>query len=254
MSNAIKIFENKEFGQVRTVVQNDIPMFCLADVCKILEIANPSDAKTRLKEDGVGSTEVVDSLGRRKEMTFVNESNLYKLIFQSRKPQAEQFTEWVTGEVLPSIRRHGGYVAGQEEMNPEELMARALQYADSKIKELQGRLDKADIEVSRLTVSNEIMTPKAEYFDGLVDRNLLTSFRDTAKELGIGEKKFIQFMLDRKYLYRDQKGKLVPYAGDKTEGLFEVKECKNEKTQWAGVQTLVTPRGRETFRLLTQGL
>ena len=93
------------------------------------------------------------------------------------------------------------------------------------------------------------MKPKAEYFDELVDRNLLTSIRETAKQLKIGEKLFVKFLLDKKYLYRDKRGKLTPYA-DKNNGLFEMKECFNEKTKWAGIQTLITPKGRETFRLL----
>lgn len=103
--------------------------------------------------------------------------------------------------------------------------------------------------ISELTVQNQIMAPKAEYFDALVDRNLLTNFRETAKELGIPPKAFVDWLLAKKYLYRDQKGKLLPRE-DKNNGLFEVKEAKNEKTQWSGVQTLVTPKGRETFRLL----
>lgn len=102
---------------------------------------------------------------------------------------------------------------------------------------------------SSLTVDNQIMKPKADYFDELVDRNLLTGFRETAKQLQIGEKKFVQFLLDKKYIYRDKKGKLMPYA-DKNNGLFEIKETYNEKTQWSGTQTLITPKGRETFRLL----
>ena len=93
------------------------------------------------------------------------------------------------------------------------------------------------------------MRPKADYFDELVDRNLLTNFRETAKQLEIKEKNFIGFLLEKKYIYRDKRGKLLPYA-DKNNGLFEVKECFNEKTQWSGTQTLVTPKGRETFRLL----
>ena len=101
-------------------------------------------------------------------------------------------------------------------------------------------------------VDNQIMAPKAEYFDELVDRNLLTNIRETAKELKVKEKEFIQFLLDKKYLYRDKKGKLVPYA-EKNKGLFEIKECFNERTNWSGIQTLITPKGRETFRLLLQG-
>ena len=93
------------------------------------------------------------------------------------------------------------------------------------------------------------MAPKADYFDELVDRNLLTNFRDTAKQLGIAPKKFVTLLLEKKYIFRDQKGKLMPYQ-DKNKGLFEVKECFNQKTKWSGVQTMITPKGRETFRLL----
>ena len=102
---------------------------------------------------------------------------------------------------------------------------------------------------SALTVENQVMLPKADYFDQLVDRNLLTNFRETAKQLEIPPKKFVDFLLEKKYIYRDKKGKLLPYE-EKNNGLFEVKECFNEKTQWSGTQTLVTPKGRETFRLL----
>ena len=105
---------------------------------------------------------------------------------------------------------------------------------------------------SQLTVDNTIMKPKAEYFDELVDRNLLTGFRETAKQLGIKQKEFINFLLDKKYIYRDKKGRLMPYA-EKNNGLFELKEALNEKTNWSGTQTLITPKGRETFRLLCLG-
>jgi len=82
----------------------------LNDVCKVLDIKNPSDAKTRLKKDGVATTEVIDNLGRTQQSSFINESNLYKLVFQSRKPEAERFVEWVTHDVIPSIRKHGAYI------------------------------------------------------------------------------------------------------------------------------------------------
>ncbi|MFA9423462.1 MAG: antA/AntB antirepressor family protein [Sedimentibacter sp.] len=129
---------------------------------------------------------------------------------------------------------------------PEMIIARALKMADNRIQHLQ-------IENSRLIVSNENMQPKADYFDDLVDRNLLTNFRDTAKELKVQEKLFIQFLIDSGYVYRDKNKKLKPYA-DKNNGLFEIKETKNEKTGWVGTQTLITPKGRETFRLLMKGL
>ena len=125
---------------------------------------------------------------------------------------------------------------------PEMVMSRALKMAENTIRSLR-------LTNSQLTVENQIMQPKADYFDELVDRNLLTSFRETAKQLDVKEKEFISFLLEKKYIYRDKKGKLMPYA-DKNKGLFEIKETYNEKTQWSGTQTLITPKGRETFRLL----
>jgi len=104
-------------------------------------------------------------------------------------------------------------------------------------------------ENSQLTVDKQIMRPKAEYFDELVERNTLTNFHETAKELHVPPRKFVQFLLDRKYIYRDKKGKILPYE-NRNDGLFEVRECFNDKTKWSGTQTLVTPKGRETFRLL----
>lgn len=126
--------------------------------------------------------------------------------------------------------------------SPEMIMERALKLSNARVKELLGS-------VSELKVENQIMKPKADYFDELVERNLLTNFRDTAKQLGIKQRDFVNFLLEKKYLYRDKSGKLLPYA-DKNNGLFELKECFNDATNWAGTQTLITPKGRETFRLL----
>lgn len=126
--------------------------------------------------------------------------------------------------------------------SPEMIMERALKLSNARVKELLGN-------VSELKVENQIMKPKADYFDELVERNLLTNFRDTAKQLGIKQRDFVNFLLEKKYLYRDKSGKLLPYA-DKNNGLFELKECFNDATNWAGTQTLITPKGRETFRLL----
>ena len=142
-------------------------------------------------------------------------------------------------------------------MTPETLEA-AILNPDTLIKlctalkEEQDKRKALEAANSALTVDNAVMKPKADYFDELVDRNLLTNFRETAKQLGVKEKEFIRFLLDKKYLYRDKRGKLMPYA-EKNNGLFEIKECFNEKTQWKGIQTLITPKGRETFRLLYVG-
>ena len=239
MSN-IQIF-NYQSNEVRTVQMGGEPWFVLKDVCNILGISKYRDTAARLDADERGSVEV-DTLGGTQQVIAVNESGLYHVILRSDKPEAAPFRKWVTSEVLPSIRKNGGYIAGQEQLTPQELMAKALLVANKTLADREAR-------ISELTVQNNIMAPKAEYFDELVDRNMLTSFRDTAKELGVKPKTFVNWLLEKKFIYRDQKGKLMPRE-DKNNGLFEVKEAKNDKTQWSGVQTLITPKGRETFRLL----
>ena len=242
----LQIFNNPDFGEVRTLEENGKVLFCGSDVAKALGYSRPNDAlAAHCRYTVKCSIPHPQSPDKAIEMSFIPESDLYRLVFSSKLPNAERFTDWVTEEVLPSIRKNGGYIAGQEQMSPEELMARALDVAHNIIRRLES-------ENSSLTVKNAIMAPKADYFDQLVDRNLLTNFRETAKELGVAPRTFVQFLLDKKYIYRDQKGKLLPYEG-KNDGLFEVKECTNQKTQWSGVQTMVTPKGRETFRLLCIG-
>ncbi len=176
---------------------------------------------------------------------FIPENIFYRLAMKAKNEAAQAFQGLIADEILPSIRKTGGYIMGQDTMSPEELMAKALQVAQKTLADREARL-------SAMTVQNQIMSPKAEYFDELVERNTLTNFRETANQLGVPQKKFIDFLLERKYLYRDKRGKLMPYA-DKNDGLFEMKECFNDKTKWAGTQTLVTPKGRETFRLLYLG-
>ncbi|AKI35190.1 TPA: phage repressor protein/antirepressor Ant [Streptococcus pyogenes] len=243
----LQVFTNEQFGEVRTADINGESFFNLKDCCKILEIKNSKDVVKRLNPKGVVTTDLLTN-GGTQQANFINESNFYKLVFQSRKPEAEKFADWVTSEVLPSIRKHGAYMT-------EQTLEQALTSPDflirlaNELKEEKERSRQLEAEKSILSVENMVMKPKADYFDDLVDRNLLTSFRETAKQLKVKERRFIQFLLDKKYVYRDKKGKLMPFA-DKNNGLFEVKESVNEKTNWAGTQTLITPKGRETFRLL----
>ena len=222
--NKVTIYRYDENKPVRTLNLNGEPWFVLRDVCEVLGLGNSRMVADRLDEDEKGVSQI-DTLGGVQNATIISESGLYNVILRSDKPEAKPFRKWVTAVVLPSIRKNGGYIAGQEELSPH----------DARIKEL--------------TAQNQIMQPKAEYFDELVARNLLTNFRETAKELGIKEKDFIGWLLDHKYVYRDQKNKLMPYAA-KNNGLFEVKEGKGRHNDWAGTQTLITPKGRETFRLL----
>lgn len=137
---------------------------------------------------------------------------------------------------------------GKKWNSPEMVMSRALTIANK-------NLLMKDEQILKLTTENQIMKPKADYFDELVDRNTLTNFRDTSKMLHIGQKYFINWLLERKFVYRNVKGKLQPYsqfiANDSNgKGYFEVKEQKAKDDSWSGIQTLITPRGREAFRLL----
>lgn len=239
--NELQIFNNEEFGEIRTITKDNEPMFCLADVCKALEITHVTDVKKRMKKDGVGTAEVIDSMGRKQKATFINEANLYKVIFQSRKPSAEKFTDWVTDEVIPSIRKNGGYIANQENLTPEQIVANALVVAQNIITQKDKQIEE--------------MTPKANYFDALVDKKLNTNIRDTAKELGVGEKAFVSFLIEKGYVFRQGKHKqLRPYAkyADSGNGLFVLKDKHNEQNGWAGQQMYVTPKGKETFRLLLE--
>lgn len=252
----IKSF-NYHGQEVRTVEISGQPWFVAVDVCNVLEIGNSRMAVDRLDEDEKMTVSSTDShsgtRGGAQKMTIVSESGLYSLILGSRKPEAKQFKRWITHEVIPSIRKTGGYIAGQETLSPEELMAKALLVAKQTLAERDARINELSCANSELTVQNQILLPRAQYFDELVDRNLLTNFRETAKELGIAPKRFVNWLVEQKYLYRDKKGKLLPYEGKNT-GLFEIKEQYNPKTEWSGVQTLVTPKGRETFRLLCMGM
>nr|DAK54039.1 MAG TPA: KilAC domain protein [Caudoviricetes sp.] len=220
--NELKIFNSKEFGEIRTVTVNNEPMFCLADVCKALEITHVTDVKNRLNKDGVGSTEVIDSLGRKQNATFINESNLYKTIFQSRKESAERFTEWVTSEVLPSIRKNGGYIAGQETLSDDELMAKALMVAQNKIAE-------RDRIISEKQERIEKMRPKEIFADAVASSHTSILIGDLAKLIcqngyQIGQKRLFEWLRNNGYLIKFGASKNMPVQRYVEQGLFEIKE------------------------------
>lgn len=247
--NELTIFNSPEFGQVRTIEEDGKVLFCGSDVAKALGYKNPSKALSDhcrcVTKRYIPHPQAPD---KTIEMSFIPEGDIYRLAAKSELPGADKFESWIFDEVIPSIRKHGAYMT-------EDTLDRMINSPEFGIKLLTALKEEKDkrkaLEVanSELTVQNAIMAPKADYFDDLVDRHLLTSFRETAKELGIPPKAFVGWLLEKKFLYRDQKHKLVPYE-NKNDGLFEVRESKNDKTGWAGTQTLVTPKGRETFRLL----
>ena len=225
MENNIQIFTNNEFGKVRTVIVDSIPYFIANDVAEVLGYAKPRNAiathcKGALKQG-------IPTSGGIQEMTIIPENDVYRLVFRSKLPSAD----WVTSDVLPSIRKTGSYSIMPKDY-PSALRALADEYEKNQ----------------KLLVENQAMKPKAEYFDVLVDRNLLTNFRTTAKELHIKQNQFISWLLDNKFVYRDKKGSLQPYS--KYADYFHIKESKSQTGKWAGTQTLITPKGKEAFRLL----
>lgn len=244
--NKFQIF-NYQGKQVRTIQVDGEPWWVLKDVCDVLDLSDTNKTAERLDTDELTRIKIVSG-GQNREMLCINESGLYNVILRSDKPEAKPFRKWVTGEVLPSIRKHGTYMTPetleQAILNPDMMIQLCTALKDER--EKNRTLQAVN---SSLTVDNQMLKPKADYFDELVDRNLLTSFRETAKQLEVKEKEFIKFLLEKKFIYRDKKGKILPYA-DKNKDLFEVKECYNDKTKWSGTQTLITPKGRETFRLL----
>ena len=247
--NNIEIFKNAEFGEDRTLTIDDEPYFVGKDVAEILGYADTFGALKKHVDEEDKQNCQNSSFESPRGLTIINESGLYSLILSSKLPTAKKFKHWITAEVIPSIRKHGAYMTEQtiEQAltNPDFLIQLATQLKTEKEKNKS-----LEVKVSALTVDNQIMQPKAEYFDELVDRNLLTNIRDTAKELKVKQKDFVNFLIEKKYLYRDKSGKLLPYAKHTETGLFELKEFINDKTGFSSTQTLITPKGKETFRLL----
>lgn len=164
----LQIFSNSEFGEIRTITKDNEPMFCLADVCKALELEQVSRVKARLKTDGVTTSKVTDRLGREQEATFINESNLYKTIFQSRKESAERFTEWVTSEVLPSIRKTGSY---QKQLSPQEMMRIQLGMLDDVSDRVSKLENTMNIDYGQQKVLNDLVSARVIKILGGKDSN-----------------------------------------------------------------------------------
>ena len=247
MNNDIQIF-NYNNHEVRTVQKDGEPWFALKDVCAILDISNHKMTAQRLDVDEVSQTYLIDSIGRKQEMTVINESGLYNVILRSDKPEAKPFRKWVTSEVLPSIRKHGAYMT-QEKLQEVLCNPDALFQIVSALKEESDKRKALEIQNSALAVDLAIAQPKADYFDDCMARGGLMNFRDTAKLLGMRQKEFIDNLLRDSYLYRDKRGRLLPYQ-KRNNGYLEIKEAFNNSSDWNGVQTLVTPKGREFFRSL----
>lgn len=228
----IQIFEKEEFGKVRVAEVDGTPMFCLSDVAKALEYANPAKAVIdHCKGVSILGTPTTNQHGAvvMQNIKYGKESEVYRLVMKSKAKRAEAFQDWVCEEVLPSIRKTGSY-------NLPSTYLDALK-----------QLVIAEEEKQRLALENSEMKPKAEYYDGLVERGHLTNFRDTAKELGMKQNAFVDMLIAKGYVYRDRGGKLKPYA-KYTPRFFEMKDFKSEGGTHTGTQTLITPDGKAEFR------
>ena len=224
--NDIQVFNNQQFGNIRTAGTADIPLFCLADVCRVLEL-RVQDVKKRLDEKGVDSINTPTN-GGEQQMLSVNEKNLYRVIMRSDKPQAEPFQDWVCGEVLPSIRKHGMYAteATVESMlnDPENaiLMLQAYQ------KERKERLA-AQQQVEKLEAQAIEDKPKVVYADAVQGSTTSCLIGELAKMIAqngyqIGEKRLFQWLRDNHYLCSYGERFNQPYQQYIEQGLFTMKQ------------------------------
>lgn len=185
METTITIFSNPTFGEIRTAGTADEPMFCLADVCRVLELSNISETKRRLIKDGVSPIEVIDNLGRKQQANFINEQNLYKVIMRSDKPQAEPFQDWVCGEVLPTIRKTGGYIAANAQMTDEEIMATALRIGEATIRKRDERIRQLEAEAKQKDVLISDMRKGNDYLNTILQSNGTVTTTQIAQDYGM---------------------------------------------------------------------
>lgn len=237
MNNNLMIFENPEFGAVRSILIDGEPWFVAADVCKALELEKTNRALSRLDDDEKGAHSV-STPGGRQRMSIISESGLYSLILGSRKPEARAFKRWITHEVIPSIRKHGAYMT--------DSLLDALEAHPEAVPEYLNRLRSENARNRELNRRLRLALPKAEYYDAFVDPADCTNIRTTAKELGVPEKQFTRYLEEKKYLFRDKNRKLFPRAVKKSAGLFLVKDFYTERGK-LGHYTLITPAGKRHF-------
>ena len=241
------IFEDPRFGQQRSIMIDGEPWFVAADVCRALQIGNPTMALTRLDEDEKALSNI-EGLSRGNDKgNIVSEAGLYSLILRRRKPEAKAFKRWITHEVIPSIRKYGAYVTDkvldQMDEHPELIpeYIQRLRDENANARTAREALEKAQAE-------NALLAPKATYYDSFVGIDSLTNIRYTAKELCIPQKKFIGYLLEKGYLFRDhhRKDRLFARAGERNNPLFQTKDFylpDGTKSEY----TLVTPDGKAHF-------
>ena len=208
MNTTIKIFENAEFGKVRTMTDSEgEPLFCAKDVCDALGYKKARNAIAQHVDEGDALKQgLIDSLGREQFTTFINESGLYALILSSKLESARRFKHWVTSEVLPAIRKQGGYMVARADESDEVIMARALQI-------MQATLERRDAEIARLT-------PRAAYADHVLDSVSCFTTTQVAKGLGMTAQELNRMLCLRGIQY-GQSGQYLLYAEYARKGLAQ---------------------------------
>mgnify|MGYP002706004676 CR=1 FL=1 len=220
--NELQIFKNTEFGEIRTVTIDNEPWFVGKDIAEILGYANASKALAdHVDNDDKLNNESLSSLGQRGGW-LINESGLYSLVLSSKLPSAKRFKKWVTSEVLPSIRKNGGYILGQETLSDEELMAKAILVAQKKIAERDKIIEKQRLKI-------EADKPKTIFADAVSTSHTSILIGDLAKSIcqnGVqtGQKRLFQWMRENGYLMKSGASYNMPMQRYIEQGLFEVKE------------------------------
>jgi prophage antirepressor-like protein len=254
MNTAIQIFKNSQFGEVRVVEVNGEPVFCLPDLCNVLGLSNTSVVKNRLDDDLSLTYPISDSLGRTQEATFVTESGMYDVIIRSDSPKAKPFRKWVTSEVLPTIRKHGGYLTPQKTedllMNPDLIIKMA-----TSLKEERQKREIAEKNAYELHKTNETLKPKALFADAVAtsDSSILVSeLAKILKQNGIEMGQNRLFIWLRKHGYLCSKGEYYNHPSQKAMecGLFELKKTsisKPDGSVFVTCTTKVTGKGQIYF-------
>lgn len=237
----MEIFRNKEFGSIRVIEEDGKYLFCGSDVAKALGYAKPRNAINTHCKGALKRGSLTE--GGVQELTFIPEGDVYRLIVHSRLPGAERFEKWVFDEMLPTIRRTGGYMTPsllEEAARHPEIL---LSFADQLLAEHEKN--------RRLAGEVERLRPKADFYDAFVRPGNCTNIRATAKELGVGERDFCRFLTKEGFLYRCPAGYLLPYAKPSNKGLFQVKDFW--KYGHFRQQTLITPQGKDLLRMMLCG-
>jgi prophage antirepressor-like protein len=252
MENQIQVFNNPQFGDIRTVGNAENPMFCLADVCKVLGLS-AKGVNQRLTDEVISNYPITDSLGRKQQALFVNEDGLYDVILDSRKPEARQFRKWVTSEVLPSIRKTGGYIATTQDDSPELIMARALQVAQSTIDRHKQMLQQAN---ERITIQEQEIkkaAPKVQYVDNVLQSVNTYTSTQMSKELGLREAEQLHKILRERGVMFKQSGQWLltaKYCGCDYTKPRTHSFTRNDGSTGTSTTTVWTEKGRAFLHTL----